>query len=505
MSRTKSFAKNSMWSLILQFVTVVTGFIVPRTIIGTYGSQINGLVSSLTQMVGYISLVEAGISAAAVFALYKPLAEGDNDTIGIIVSASKRFYYKSGMIFVALAGCLAIAYPLFAKYGGITPIQVALLVAALCAPGFLDFFTLAKYRVLLTADQRNWVIQAASVVYKLLYAVGIVVMSVLRMPVEVVYIAAIAPILLRTFLLVVYAKRRYPDIDFNAESEGYVLDQRWDAFYFQILNAVQNGFPTLVVTFLIGDLFATSVYSVYMLVATGIVQLCSTLTNGTQATFGDVVTKNETDKLKGTYAEFGSLMGIINSTMAGTAAVMIAPFVILYTRNIADIDYYAPILGLLVMVNAFLYHLKTPQGLLVVSGGKYRECRPFVTVQALVLMVGAVIGALVARVEGMVVGVCLSNIYAAAYLNFYIPKRVTHTRVLDTTRQYVVACIAFAPAVILGRLQIVPMPASWGAWFLESVAVAAALAVWSLAVFLLLNREPTIAVLRRLRRLLLKR
>ena len=52
---------NTFWSLLLQVVTLAVGFIVPQVIIKVYGSETNGLVSSLTQFVGYISLVEAGI------------------------------------------------------------------------------------------------------------------------------------------------------------------------------------------------------------------------------------------------------------------------------------------------------------------------------------------------------------------------------------------------------------------------------------------------------------
>ena len=71
------FAKNTFWNLVYQLTAVVAGFLVPRAIIGVYGSEVNGLVTSLTQFIGYFALVEAGISGAATFALYMPLAQGD--------------------------------------------------------------------------------------------------------------------------------------------------------------------------------------------------------------------------------------------------------------------------------------------------------------------------------------------------------------------------------------------------------------------------------------------
>ena len=45
------FAKNTIWNLIYQLTAVIAGFLVPRAIIGVYGSEVNGLVTSLTQFI----------------------------------------------------------------------------------------------------------------------------------------------------------------------------------------------------------------------------------------------------------------------------------------------------------------------------------------------------------------------------------------------------------------------------------------------------------------------
>ena len=39
------FAKNTFWNLVYQLTAVVAGFLVPRAIIGVYGSEVNGLVT----------------------------------------------------------------------------------------------------------------------------------------------------------------------------------------------------------------------------------------------------------------------------------------------------------------------------------------------------------------------------------------------------------------------------------------------------------------------------
>lgn len=496
-SRTKAFICNVFWSFALQVATLAVGFLVPRAIIACYGSEVNGLVVSLTQFVTYISLVEAGISSAAIFALYKPLAENDLNRVSVIVSAARKFYYASGWIFVALIACLAFFYPLLVDSGEMNRYQVFVLVLSLGSMGFMDFFTLAKYRVLLTASQRNWVVQIGSIIYKILYAVIVIVLAYQKYPIELVYVAAIAPIVLRSVVLSIYTRSKFPSVSFNADARSYKLEQRWDAFVLQVLGVVQSGFPILVATFITEDLALVSVFSVYLLVATGLQNLYSVMTNGTQAAFGDVIARNDTQTLKKTYSEMGTLVGLVNSAASGTAIIMITPFVFLYTSDIADINYVMPVLGILMVANVFLYHLKTPEGLLVVAGGKYRESRPYVMIQTIVLIVGATVGGFLGGLEGIVIGSCLSNVYAALYLLFFVPARITKTKVRSTLRKFAVTIVAFAPSVLVASAQFVQIR-SWGAWIGVCAIVAGASMAYSMGVFMLLERSSTRALIQRI-------
>ena len=57
MSRTVAFIKNSASTAFLQVITMFVGFFIPRIMIGTYGSEINGLVSSVSQFIAYFNLL----------------------------------------------------------------------------------------------------------------------------------------------------------------------------------------------------------------------------------------------------------------------------------------------------------------------------------------------------------------------------------------------------------------------------------------------------------------
>ena len=144
---------------------MLVGFVLPKVMLKYYGSEINGLVSSITQFMTYFSLVEAGLASAAVYALYKPLAEKNQEKINEIVSLTKKFYLKSGTIFLVLLILLALSYPFVVDTTIFSKLEIFLLVLVIGASTVIDFFTLSKYRVLLTADQKVYVISLASIIY----------------------------------------------------------------------------------------------------------------------------------------------------------------------------------------------------------------------------------------------------------------------------------------------------------------------------------------------------
>ena len=86
--------KNFFSALVYQSIHIVYGLVVPRIIILYFGSEVNGLISSINQFLSYISLIEGGITGVIIANLYKPIINKDNEKISLIYSTTKRFYKK---------------------------------------------------------------------------------------------------------------------------------------------------------------------------------------------------------------------------------------------------------------------------------------------------------------------------------------------------------------------------------------------------------------------------
>lgn len=135
--------KNLLCNVLLQVVVAVSGLVLPRFYLEVYGSTLNGMVSSVTQFMSYLSLVEAGISAATIVGLYGPLAEHNISDINGVLAATKKFYNQTGQIYIILVLLLTILYPLLIN-GQVDSFTVRCIVFILSSSNLIDYLFLGK-------------------------------------------------------------------------------------------------------------------------------------------------------------------------------------------------------------------------------------------------------------------------------------------------------------------------------------------------------------------------
>lgn len=496
--RTKLSFYNSISAVALQIVNIIVNLILPRVMITVYGSNVNGLVTSIRQFISYFNLVEAGLAGAAVYALYKPLAEKDRDDINGILSASNRFYNISGSIFSGLVVLTAFIYPMLTSGQGIDPFTIAALVLIIGASGALEFFAVGKYKVLYTADQKSYVISLINAAAVAMNAVIILVLASLRLNIVIVQLAAMTSFFARSALYIIYGRLKYGDLDFSAPPKNEALDKRWDALVLQVLGAASTATP-VVVTSLFVSLSEASVFVTYNMVFTSVLALLTTFSNGLSAIFGDMLVRNELPTLQKAYQQYEYLYYALVAWGYSVAAVMIMPFMRVYTAGFTDAEYIRPAVAAMFVAVGIITNIKNPQGMLVISAGLYRETRLQSLIQALIIVGAAVLLAPRFGIMGVLAAALLSNLYRDIDLFFYIPKTVTKLSPVMTIRRVLRLVVLFFITVLPVEFFVDINVGSYVQWALYAVAVG----IWAMLVIgignILMERKTAAAVLERIR------
>lgn len=431
MNRTQKFLINSITTALGQVVVMIVGFITPSLMIRTYGSEINGLVSSINQLIGYISLVEAGLSGAAIYSLYKPLAEHDEKGINAIVSAARKFYLQAGYIFSSSALVLSVVYGFLKSSASISFATIFFLTLILSVNGCIDFFVLSRYRVILTADQRTYVISIVGIIQTIIRTMIIVVCALAKINVVVLYALTLLPIAIKITVLFVYCKKNYKFLNFKEEPNIAALGRRYDVIYQQILGMVQTGAPAIIATIVL-DFFSVSIYAVYNMVMSGLNGILSIFISGLPAGFGEIIAKKEYETLKEVTSQFEVAYYFILTIAYGITFAMMLPFIKIYTCNFHDTNYILPGFSFFIVLNGLLYNIKTPQSMLIISAGMYKETRWRVTIQGVIIVVGGFILAPFYGLSGIMLASGLSNLYRTIDLLYFVPKYITKGSMMES-------------------------------------------------------------------------
>ena len=138
-SRKKKFVYNTLASIINQILLIVSGFLLPRAMLSVYGSEINGLVSSITQFLGFISFMQAGVGVVVQAAFYKPLSNYKMDEISKIYCSAQRFFRRIAIVFVFYSIGVSIIYP-FVTNSSLKKSYVSLLVLVISINLFAQYY-----------------------------------------------------------------------------------------------------------------------------------------------------------------------------------------------------------------------------------------------------------------------------------------------------------------------------------------------------------------------------
>lgn len=370
--RSKKAILNISSNLILQVVIVLYGFIVPKIIISSFGSNVNGLISSITQFLAYITLLESGFGPVVKSVLYKPIAEKDNRTIANILKTTEKFFRTIALIFLIYIIVLCFIYPLLVSknFGWIYTISLIVIIGI---STFAEYFFGMTYRLYLQADQKSYVISIIQILTYIFSTILIIILAKIGSSIQMIKLISGLIFVLRPLLQNFYVKKKYR-INFKEANSNYVLKQKWDGLA-QHVAAVIHGNTDITILTIFVSLTEVSVYSVYYLVVKGIKSVIQAFTGGIDATFGDMIAKNEKENLNKKFSMYEVLYNTISTIAFACAIVLIVPFISIYIKGVTDANYIRYAFGSLLVISEFIWAIRLPYSSITLAAGHFKETR----------------------------------------------------------------------------------------------------------------------------------
>lgn len=426
--RGRRFLRNLLFSIILQIIVMIYGFIVPKIIISNYGSEVNGLIASITQFLSYIALLEAGFGPVVKSALYGPIAKKDKKAILALLKASERFFKKIALIFVLYIIVLLFVYPYFVN-NEFDVLYTVSLIIIISMSTFAEYFFGMTYRLFLNAKQEGFItsiIQISSYIISLFVVIFAVKFGA---SIHLVKLICGLVFIMRPLLQNFYVKKKY-EINLGSVSEVAKIEQKWDGLAQHVASVIHTNTDVVVLT-IFSSLINVSIYSVYAMVTKGIRSVVQPLSSEVEAAFGDMIAKRENSNLLKKYSIFEVIYNSAMTIVFSCAIVLIVPFVKVYTTGIADANYINETFAILLLVSEYIWAIRQPYNGLIKASGHFKQTRIGAWVECLVNIVLSIVLVRELGLAGVAIGTLSAMAIRTVEFIIYVSKNILRRRLIE--------------------------------------------------------------------------
>lgn len=426
LSQKQKLRFTSVTSLLLQLATMVCGFILPRYFLETYGSAVNGLVSSISQFLVFVALAECGVGAVVQSALYRPLANKDKVALSKIIVSAEHFFRNIAKVLLLYVFLLALVFPFFAGEN-FDFIFTGSLIFIIAISSFAQYYFGITYRLLLTSDQFGFIPLLIQLIALILNCVISVFLMKLNCSVHIVKLVSSIIFVIQPLIISWIAKRWY-EIDYSIWPENGAIEQKWNGLAQHISAVVLQCSGTVVLT-LFSTMQEVSVYSIYFLVVNGVKSIVMSWTNGMQAFLGNLYAKGDIKSFALNFERFEWKIHFVVTFVFSVTSVMIVPFVSIYTKGITDVEYVLPVFGTILVAAWGVYCIRLPYNVAVLAVGHYRQTQASAIIEAVINIVVSIVVVLKFGIIGVAVGTLVAMIYRTFYLANYISENIINRKI----------------------------------------------------------------------------
>ncbi len=413
--------KNFIFTAINQITTIGVGLLLPRLYLVCFGSEINGLLTSLQQVLVYLALFEAGVGATALQALYGPIAKQNWPEINGVVSATNHYYKKTSLYYLLSLLGIAFIYPLCIE-SSLNYITLVGVVFFSGASNVILFACQEKYKVFLQADGKQYIVTNLITIFSV--SSNIVKAVLIFIGVDLVLTLALAAIVntLQIIYILIYIKQKYKSIDLTVAPNNVAISQKNYSLIHQISFLIFQNTPVLILTIFCG-LEVVSVYALFKLVLSHLDSFLTVISNSVNFILGYAF---QTDRKKFCFYidVYESLYGAISFAAFSVAYYLLLPFMKIYTSGITDTNYIDPILPILFIAISILSAMRAPMLLTINIAGHFKQTTPQTIIEAVINLLVSLLGVYLFGIYGVLMGTIVALLYRTNDILIYANKKI---------------------------------------------------------------------------------
>ncbi|MBQ2944592.1 MAG: sugar isomerase [Ruminococcus sp.] len=404
-----------------QLLSIALGIIIPRLFLTSFGSEVNGFLNSINQIFAYFALLEAGVGAASLQALYGPVGKGDKESTSEILSATNKYYNKTGIFYFLAVFGLAIVYPIVIK-SEMNPLVMAVIILMNGLPGAISYLFQGKYLILLQAEGKNYVNTIALTVVNTTVNITKIVMLLMGCNIIAIQAAYLVLNLLKVLYFWWYFRKNYRWVNLKAKPAFEAIGQKNAAFVNQICDLIFRNTDTIILS-LFCDLKVVSVYAMYTLLFSMIRTAMDYVAQGFSFVMGQTF-NNDRKKYIKLHDLYQSYRLALIFALYNIAFIFILPFMKLYTAGVTDINYIDYKVAVLFIVFYLLTGARVCEAELINYAQHFKLTQTRCIIEAVINITVSIVCVNLWGIYGVLIGTIVALLYRTNDMIIYANRRI---------------------------------------------------------------------------------
>lgn len=331
--RTKYVIHNLNAGLFNRIVRLTFEFVMRTVLIRTLGVEYLGLGSLFTSLLQMLSLAELGFGTAAVFSMYRPIAEKNEEKICALLHTYRRFYHTVGAIILVVGLCLIPFLDKLVRGTYPTEINITILYILYLTNTVISYFLFAYKATLFTAHQRDDVRRNIdTAVHAIMYFAQIIILFTMKNYYLYVLLLPIATIVIN-LEQEYWSRKHYPKYICKGrlEKEQAVdLTKRVIGMLsYQIGGVIYNNADILVVSAFLG-LAALAKFTNYYYILSGLTAVMTIFVDAMTASVGNSIVTETLEKNQKLFEHLNTLFAWITGWWSICLLCLFQPFMSLW-------------------------------------------------------------------------------------------------------------------------------------------------------------------------------
>ncbi len=391
--------------------------VVANYMIETFGSELNGIIASVSYIVMLLTVLEAGLTIAVNTTLYAPFLKSQYHIINPIMGAARKTLFLVGCLLFTLVCIIGLIYPQIVT----TDISGGLIFYLFITTGLGTFFYIGftlQYSIMFQVSQREFVTSAVTSITDIIAQTIVILLIIYTKNIYIIQFLLLLMIIIKGLMIYFFFKKSFPKVDFSGIKDYSAVKKSKDIFMQKVAGMIYSTTSLILITIFINPTVA-SVYFVLISIFAifkGVVNaFISAPING----LGQVFSLNLGKREGSLFIRYQFVIFIIITFVLCVLLITLRPFLMIYAADFDNALYYDKTLVILFVFLCYTELFHIPSGSIINVTGNYILTKKTFIVFSIINLVLATIFIQFFGVNGVLIAGIISNLYLGGVEVFF--------------------------------------------------------------------------------------